>query len=442
MSEIFPRDIIWRAGGLSPGRHGTLTRRLQIAARGGEEALETLVRADATTCATGIGPDGIIRTAAANVPRFEWLDTNGDGILDTPAWLFEGARTNAFTKSQKLDDAAYTKTRCSISVDATTAPDGTTTADKIVEDATAGASHVMQRSPGTLTATTQQSLSPFMKAGERTWVRINTFDKAGVNRNSWVNLATGALGTIDGSHGVIVIPSRGSVAGWYRILLTWPSGSGANTPQVAICLATGDGISTYNGDGASGFYCWGMQPENDQPFPSSYIATDASTVTRALEYATWQLGLYPGQDLTFYLKLWLKSKDTTTQRVLAQLGATSAVARRLVLSLLSGNLDATAVGDSGNVSSTVSLSSFTPPGILEARVSFTAAGLLQLGMAIGGGAESLGSQVGPPVLPAWNSPTIVLNTPDLSTLPGHFSLIDGFLVRGLPSLAECRRVPA
>ena len=41
-----------------------------------------------------VGRDGVLRQAAANVPRVEWLDLDGDGIRETPALLLESSATN------------------------------------------------------------------------------------------------------------------------------------------------------------------------------------------------------------------------------------------------------------------------------------------------------------------------------------------------------------
>src|SRR5205809_293023 len=102
---------------------------------GGNMQRMTFTRADAATSATYAKYVGPIWTEAANILRVEWVDLDGDGVRETPGILLEGSRTNAFTKSQKFDDAVWTKFGATISADATTAPDGTLTADKIVESA-------------------------------------------------------------------------------------------------------------------------------------------------------------------------------------------------------------------------------------------------------------------------------------------------------------------
>src|ERR1051326_188323 len=107
MTDIMPRDILLRVGGRTLLRHGVLA---YAGVNPSDEFKETFSRADASTCATAIGLDGLIRTAAANVPRIEWVDLDGDGIRETPGILLEGSRTNLALRSQELDNAAWTRT--------------------------------------------------------------------------------------------------------------------------------------------------------------------------------------------------------------------------------------------------------------------------------------------------------------------------------------------
>ena len=92
----------------------------------------------AGTNRTRVNPDtGLIEAVGANVARFESVG----GHLAT---LIEPAGTNLVPFSEEFDNAAWTKTRATISADAVVAPDGTLTADKLVEDATAANSHGMK----------------------------------------------------------------------------------------------------------------------------------------------------------------------------------------------------------------------------------------------------------------------------------------------------------
>jgi len=101
MTPPIASQILFALGGKSLTSLGTLPWRKGLQSRGGEIAY-TLTRADATTCATYIDYDSIIRIALANVARVEWADLDGDGVRETPGLLLEGSRTNTLLQSQAL----------------------------------------------------------------------------------------------------------------------------------------------------------------------------------------------------------------------------------------------------------------------------------------------------------------------------------------------------
>jgi hypothetical protein len=158
-------------------------------------------------------------------------------------------------------------------------PDGTVIADRIIEDATAGNTHFISQS---ITYTNViHTFSCFAKAGERTWIMLNTFDGT-TSRSCYFNLGTGAVGTANAATGTI--ESWGN--GWYRCSVTTAVATAAAVGNAAILLATGDGGQSYDGNGVSGVYVWGAQLEAFE-FASSYIPTTAGTVTRNADVLTY-----------------------------------------------------------------------------------------------------------------------------------------------------------
>jgi hypothetical protein len=184
-----------------------------------------------------------------------------------------GPRTNGWTKSQEFDDAAWTKEGVSITANATTAPDGTLTADKLVEDSAVGTPHGIYRGTPAMTASTNQAYTISAKAAERSWIELITNDST--VRRSWFNLATGAWGVRDSGH---TARATALGSGWYRLEINWTS---ASTACIAYARATtGDGVTEHTGDGTSGLYLWGAQFEADASFATSYIPTTTVPVTR------------------------------------------------------------------------------------------------------------------------------------------------------------------
>ena len=77
------------------------------------------------TTATYVGSDGLIKTALANEPRFDY--TNGS----CPSILVEPQRTNLFLRSEEFDDSIWRKFSLSVTPNTTLSPSGFVNADTI-----------------------------------------------------------------------------------------------------------------------------------------------------------------------------------------------------------------------------------------------------------------------------------------------------------------------
>mgnify|MGYP000107768597 CR=1 FL=1 len=191
--------------------------------------------------------------------------------------LIEGARTNLCLQSQTFDNASWTSNQSSVSANATTAPDGTSTADLLTEDSTAGAVHRATQSLTTTAAA--HTASVYVKPNGRTWVYMRMADNTSTPRRCYFNCSgSGSVGTAESG-------MTGSIAalanGWYRISATIGTAlAGANF--LVFGLSSADNTETYNGDGTSGIYLWGAQLEAAS-FPSSYIPTTTASATRAAD---------------------------------------------------------------------------------------------------------------------------------------------------------------
>ena len=247
-------------------RHGTLSRRTAT----WEEATETHTRA---SDGSYIERDGVLKSADTNVPRVEWIDTDADGTRDTPTLLLEGARTNEWTYSELLGSAQYTLVFCTESANDIAAPDGYTTADKLVET-TDNNEHRIQGAAPTMTDNTGQTVSLYAKADERSEFLVRCYDKStSVVASCFFDLSDGTIGTESGT-------SNNSIEdvgnGWYRcVVADWDAGSGGGSPQVHIPMSSGSEVISYVGDAAKGMHFWGLQFEADAPFASSYISTES-----------------------------------------------------------------------------------------------------------------------------------------------------------------------
>ena len=217
----------------------------------------------------------LLRTAAINEPRLEY-DASGNPL----GLLIEEARTNLVTYSDLSSGWNWVNT--TDIGGAATAPDGTQTATLMREN-TAGTAHIAFAA--IVSASTSTTASIFAKAGGRRYLQLTD----STNQPNWAmfDLEQGVVTEQKSSGITATIEPYGN--GWYRCnaALTLPaSGSTTNFVWGSSILATTNGIrNVYQGDGTSGIYLWGGQVETGA-FPTSYIPTSGSTVTRAADVAS------------------------------------------------------------------------------------------------------------------------------------------------------------
>jgi hypothetical protein len=176
---------------------------------------------------------------------------------------------NLCLQSQTFDNATWTAQRATVTANATAAPDGTLTADKLIEDATASNTHRITQTP--TTAASAYTWSVYAKADTRSWLYLRVDRIGPTTPIAWFNVSNGTVGTVQTGF-TASIQSVGN--GWYRCTATVDVAlAGAN--NIMIGLATADNVSSYTGDGTSGIFIWGAQLEavTYQTTPSTYYPT-------------------------------------------------------------------------------------------------------------------------------------------------------------------------
>jgi hypothetical protein len=198
--------------------------------------------------------------------------------------LIEEQRTNLLTYSEQFDNASWVKSAASIAANAVVSPDGTTDADKLVED-TANAPHFVRQNVVGVIGTSYTS-TVFVKAAERTAATISHFDGAAFCGVS-IDLSTGVLSAPPSDLGMTNALSTSTVSafgnGWYRVSVQRTQVT-STTVQTRVVIQNGSNGS-YAGNGVSGVYVYGAQIEAGA-FATSYIPTVASQVTRSADIAT------------------------------------------------------------------------------------------------------------------------------------------------------------
>jgi hypothetical protein len=222
---------------------------------------------------TYIDENGILKYASNNTPRFDHDPTTGESL----GLLIEESRTNVLGLSSDLTDNNgndWDNINGTISVNQTTAPDGTTTAASFTA-AAGNAEH----------SVVFAELVPTGNVTVSVWVKTNTYSIVSFvlygEANSTVsyNLSTKTV------YNQLSNVSRATITeypnGWYRIVATMNC-TVANSRTFRLFASTGN----FNAGGSESFYYWGPQLESGS-FETSYIPTYASntSVTRAQDSA-------------------------------------------------------------------------------------------------------------------------------------------------------------
>jgi len=227
-----------------------------------------------------------------NTPRIDYLTEIGKAKeLQKPSLLLEPQSTNLFPKSNDVDPTAATKLDNQI-----TSPEGLQNAALYVEN-TATASHGAIKSAIFPTAgATTYTLSVFAKAKERHLLRLNLYADGTSNLTDNFDLINGTVSDANST-----IEDFGN--GWFRCSTTKTVTNSGGYNFAAVYMGKAINNYYYEGDGTSGLYLFGFQLEQ-QSYPTSYIPTFGSTVTRNVELCdnAGQRGVFNNQEGTMYVE--------------------------------------------------------------------------------------------------------------------------------------------
>ena len=220
---------------------------------------------DQASIGANAAPDDAIDFSRASNATF----TDADGLV-------KYAPHNLILQSEDLS-TTWGTTNASVTTNDITAPDGTTTADKIVENTSTSTHLVFQNI--TVPISTNITVSGYFKADERDWVLIridNTtiftahFDLTNVSLEDSSNIISASIEDVGNS--------------WRRVQVTFLSHSSNTTAQVRLHLNAGSvvfsGGDSYTGDGSSGLHAWGIQLSQHKfvPVGNPYIKTTSAAV--------------------------------------------------------------------------------------------------------------------------------------------------------------------
>ena len=239
-----------------------------------------------------VNPTTFREYIAPSGDRQSSLSGTADGLL------VEEARTNLLLRSEDLT-TTWGTANSTITANAGTAPDGSNTADDVIHLDTSESIN----QGGTVTADTDYTYSHFVKqgvTGSHQWVLLQYSSSGGNGFRAWFDISNGVEGTSTaigtGSLTATGIEDYGN--GWYRI---WGAGQIAPTVTAGtVFLQNSDGDNSLGEETASSVLWWGAQLEAGA-FPTSYIPTEGSSVTRAADdISSSDVTWFDGSQGTFY----------------------------------------------------------------------------------------------------------------------------------------------
>ena len=192
--------------------------------------------------------------------------------------------------SEQFDNAYWSKSRCTVSADAGVAPDGTTTADKLIPNSglqSASSVYILR-----VVAGSSYTYSVYAKADGFDYVTVNFQTASSVTTQGVrFNLSTGAIDDSQLANGTI----EDAGDGWYRCSMT-PTTTTATVSHMIAC-SDGGAFGTYfntpvTGDGVKGILIWGAQYETGAL--TTYLPTTSAAlvgltgVTRGVNGTTAQ----------------------------------------------------------------------------------------------------------------------------------------------------------
>jgi hypothetical protein len=223
-----------------------------------------------SSSATRTNKEGLIETVGANEPRIDYKD-DAKGAL-----LLEPSRSNLTLYSEDLSNSYWQKQNGSITSNVIASPSGIENADLFTEN-TSTSDHAIFDVVSYFVSGTTYTISFFAKSNGRTKLELASAN-SGTCPTGRFDLEAKTANATNTSFGA-KIEDYGN--GWFKCSVSRvASNSGQDLPYYATAINFGS--LSYEGDGTSGMYLWGMQTEVGS-YATSYIPTSGSAVTRVAD---------------------------------------------------------------------------------------------------------------------------------------------------------------
>jgi hypothetical protein len=179
------------------------------------------------------------------------------------------AEENLILYSQEIN-LGFFLGRATVTANSTTAPDGTTTADSLLQQTGQTVFGNCAQSIGVNAGAC--TLSCFAKPNGKNFLIIQEFLLDNTLRRTWFDLQNGTVGTTDAGHTASIVASTN---GFYRCVITFTANA-ARTAQVQFGVADTNGSITVTDTG--GLFLWGAQLEQRSSV-TAYTPTTTQAIT-------------------------------------------------------------------------------------------------------------------------------------------------------------------
>jgi len=199
-----------------------------------------------------------------------------DGLIEEAKTV--GSITNLQIRSEEFDNSAWIKSDISVTANDTLAPNGTNTADAIVEGTGTGGKIIYD------TYTTSAGVYTFSVHIKKEDKRYTAVQVSGSVTTSMFNvdLDNGTGQVVAGSFDETNIETLAN--DWYRVSVTFTASSGTLNNQIYLMNGSAYANRNYTGNGTDKNYVWGAMLSEGAL--SDYIKTEGTTETKTVETFT------------------------------------------------------------------------------------------------------------------------------------------------------------
>lgn len=202
-------------------------------------------------------------------------------LADRPGVLPEEARENICLESSDLS-TTWSESGDALAVvgNEATAPDGTLTADLLVDDSSTGNGNVYVNQVINIVIDTEFVYAAFLKPNGNDWAHLNVVGLGALTTSAFFEL------TGDGAVGATVGANNNSEFihyirdGWYLCGIQFTSDAADSTGSIRVNVADADGDLSVPLDGTSSIFVWGVDLQIGQ-FLQSHIPTILTSESRA-----------------------------------------------------------------------------------------------------------------------------------------------------------------